>query len=252
MNSLFKTLVFGALLSSSLMADFTRVEMGAGTWNSKPVGSVSYVSGATSGTDISSEKETSNPYVWILIKHPIPVLPNLRLEYADVSTKGIATGTFEDFTIPGTATTQLDFKQYDIIPYYNILDNTGWVTLDLGLDIKLIDTSYTVNGIADVGNGTTYNDSVLLPIPMLYTRVRFEIPTTDIGIEADAKFITYSDSTIYDIRVKIDYTLDFIPVIQPAIEIGYRAQKYEIDEADLDGKVNLEFSGVYVGAMVRF
>ena len=253
MNKILNILLLGALTSVTLMADFTRVEMGAGVWSSKASGSTSYVSGATSGEDISTENSESNPYLWVLIKHPIPVLSNLRLEYADTTNKGTASGTFADFTTTANTTTQLDFTQYDIIPYYNILDNTPWVTLDIGVDIKLIDTNLRADNVTPtVGGGTTYSESILLPIPLLYTRVRFEIPTTDIGLEADAKFISYSDSTVYDVRIKIDYTLDFIPVIQPAVEVGYRKQKYKIDEADLDGKIDLGFSGIYVGAMLRF
>lgn len=252
MNKLLSTLLLGTMFSSMLVADFTRVEMGAGVWNSEPEGSATYTASGVTANDISTEKKATNPYVWILIKHPVPMLPNVRLEYADVSTKGVANGTFEDFTATN-ANTQLDFTQYDIIPYYNLVDNTGWITLDLGLDIKLIDASYQANGVTPVvGGGTTYSESLLIPIPLVYTRVRFEIPSTDIGLEADAKFISYSDSRVYDVRAKIDYTLDFFPVLQPAIEIGYRKQKYKIDENDLDGKINLVFSGFYVGAMVRF
>lgn len=252
MNRLLKTILVGALFSSGLMADFTRVEMGAGVWSSEPTGTASYTANGVTAYDIATQKKETNPYIWVLIKHPVPVVPNLRLEYTDVSTKGIANGTFEDF-IATNGQTQLSLKQYDIIPYYNILDNTGFVTLDLGLDIKLIDASYQANGVTPlVGGGTTYSENMLLPIPLVYTRLRFEIPATDIGLETDAKYISYSDSTVYDIRVKVDYTLDFIPVLQPAIEVGYRKQKYDINENDLSGKINLEFSGFYAGAMIRF
>ncbi|MBC8237811.1 MAG: TIGR04219 family outer membrane beta-barrel protein [Helicobacteraceae bacterium] len=240
------------MFGATLLADFTRVEMGAGAWKSSPKGFASYTATGLTAYDVSTEKEETNPYVWILIKHPIPVLPNLRLEYADVTTKGIANGAFKEFTAVN-ANTQLDLTQFDIVPYYNILDNTAWVTLDLGLDIKLIDASFRADGVTGVtGGGSSYTDSALLPIPLIYTRLRLEIPGTDIGLEGDAKFITYSDSTIYDVRVKIDYTLDFVPVIQPAVEIGYRKQKYKIDEDDLDGKLNMEFSGIYAGIMLRF
>ncbi len=252
MNKLVSVLLLGVMFGATLLADFTRVEMGAGAWKSSPKGFSSYTATGITAYDVSTEKEETNPYVWILIKHPIPVVPNLRLEYVDVTTKGLATGTFKNFTATN-ANTQLDLTQYDIIPYYNILDNTAWITLDLGLDIKLLDTSYQADGVTGVtGGGSSYSDSALLPIPLVYTRVRFEIPGTNIGLEGDAKYIAYSDSTIYDVRVKVDYTLDFIPVIQPAVEIGYRKQKYDIDEDDLDAKLNMEFSGVYAGIMLRF
>jgi len=174
----------------------------------------------------------------------------LRLEYVSLEDSGTATGRFEDFDIGGVNTSMFyDMKQYDIIPYYNLLDNTAWITLDLGLDIKVIDISYDVDPLIPfVG----YSGSETLAIPLLYVRTRVEIPATDIGLEADVKYVTTGDSTVYDIRAKVDYTLDFIPLIQPAIEIGYRIQKMDIDESGVDFKIDLEFSGVYAGVMLRF
>jgi len=110
LNALIKTITLTSLLTSSLMADFTRVEMGAGLWNAESSGSASYVSGALSGTDTSNGQDTTNAYVWILMKHPIPLIPNLRLEYANVSSSGIAVGTFENFSST-TGRTQLELTK---------------------------------------------------------------------------------------------------------------------------------------------
>lgn len=251
MKKIITMLGFALLLSTSLVADFLKVEMGAGVWLNTPSGQKTYASGIDIGTDVSLENENTNPYIWLYLKHPVPVLPNLRLEYVDVSTNGIANGTFEDFEALSSST-QFDVTQYDIIPYYNLLDNTAWVTLDLGLDIKILEATYSASNVTATDLSTTYSESGSVVLPLIYTRARVEIPSTNIGLEADAKFISYSSSTVYDVRVKIDYTLEIIPAIQPAIELGYRTQKYDIDEADLDGKFNLEFSGFYVGAMIRF
>ncbi|HEY9203198.1 MAG TPA: TIGR04219 family outer membrane beta-barrel protein, partial [Sulfurimonas sp.] len=146
-------------------------------------------------------------------------------------------------------TLSYDMKQYDIIPYYNILDNTAWITLDLGLDIKIVDASYTAAPSAPF---TGYSDSVTFALPLLYVRTRVEIPATNIGLEADVKYVTTGDSTVYDVRAKVDYTLDFIPVVQPALEVGYRVQKLDIDESGVDAKLDIDFSGIYAGLMLRF
>ncbi|MFA5233499.1 MAG: TIGR04219 family outer membrane beta-barrel protein [Sulfurimonas sp.] len=250
MKKVFYSLACTALLASCVMADFTRVEMGAGAWSQTPKGEASYTDGGADGRYVSNEKEENSAYVWALVKHPIPIVPNLRLEYVTLEDSGLATGEFEDFDI-GAATTTLsyDMKQYDIIPYYNILDNTAWITLDLGLDIKVVDLSYTAAPSAPF---TGYDDSVTFAVPLLYVRGRVEIPATDIGLEADVKYITTGDSTVYDVRAKVDYTLDFIPAIQPAIEVGYRAQKLDIDESGVDAKLDIDYSGFYAGLMVRF
>ena len=155
MKLYFFTVIFGVILSSNLIADFTRVEMGAGAWMSSPKGEVSYTASGITANDISTEKETTNPYVWIYIKHPVPILPNFRLEYVETSTRGLASGTFKDFTAAANTPTQLDIKQFDIIPYYNILDNTAWITLDLGLDIKVIDATYKADSVTEPGVGVT-------------------------------------------------------------------------------------------------
>ena len=239
-------------LSNILSADMARVEMGVGAWTQDTSGTASYKDNGANGEYKSYEKDYSQAYVWMLIKHPIPILPNLRLEYASLEDEGIVSGSFKDFDIPIGETSRLtyDMKQYDIIPYYNLLDNTAWITLDLGLDIKIIDVSYDV---AATGTYEGYSDDEMIAVPLLYVRTRMEIPSTDIGLEADVKYVSYKDSKVYDVRAKIDYTLSFIPVIQPAIEIGYRMQKLDLNEDDFsDASVDMEFSGVYAGLMLRF
>jgi outer membrane protein len=250
MKKILYTLTCGAVLASTVMADFTRVEMGAGAWAQNSKGNATYTDGGANGLYTSSKNKEISPYVWMLIKHPVPLLPNIRLEYVSLEDKGIASGKFKDFDIGAASTTlSYDMKQYDIIPYYNILDNTAWITLDLGLDIKIIDASYNA---APTTGFAGYKDSVTFPVPLLYARARVQIPSTNLGFETDIKYITTGNSTVYDVRAKVDYLFDFIPAVQPALEVGYRAQKIDIDDSSADAKLDIEFSGFYAGLMLRF
>ena len=250
-----------ALFASAASADFTRVEAGAGVWQQTPNGYASRDDGdgvlSLKGTYTSDKKESSETYAWILIKHPIPILPNLRLEYVSISDEGTTQGTsIGGITMPaGIASlpTTIDMKQYDIIPYYNLLDNTFWMTVDLGLDVKVIQSDATVAAVniaVPPASFPGYSSSDTTAIPLLYLRTRVEIPVTNIGVEADVKAITDGTNTMYDARAKVDYTLDFIPVVQPAIEVGYRVQKLKIDDGAT--QIDLDYSGVYAGLMVRF
>ena len=259
MKKILTTLACGAILATTASADMARLEMGAGVWNQTPTGIMSYTDSlGVTGAYTSDEKEDSTGYVWMLIKHPIPIVPNLRLEYTNLKDTGIIDGSFEAFELPGTSPTvagSLELTQFDVIPYYNILDNTAWTTLDIGIDFKVQKTTFEAEDVEVGGVTENYSDSETIVIPMAYARVRVEIPGTDIGLEADGKYITYDGSTISDFRAKVDYTLSFIPVIQPAIEIGYRVQKFDItvDEDDSsESKMDMEFSGVYAGLMLRF
>jgi len=253
MKKIISTLALGALLSSSLYADMGRLEMGIGGWSYEPEGTLIYTdSGATATNTLTKTKDTSM-YAWMLIKHPIPILPNLRLEYANIASDGVANGSFKDFVAPVNTATKIEMTQFDVIPYYNLLDNTFWTTLDLGIDLKVIQTDYLAKGVNYDGLvNADYKDSKDIIIPLAYARLRVEIPATNIGLETDVKYVTYDGSTVYDVRAKLDYTFDFIPVVQPALEVGYRVQKFDLKDSDDKTKLDMEFSGFYAGLMLRF
>jgi len=241
-------MVSAAVFAATASADFVRTEMGVGTWIGTSSGKIVGEKYGFEGVDTSVEESETNLYAWAMMKHFVPVVPNLRVEYVDITSTGEATGTLSGVSIPGSTATKLKMKQLDVIPYYNILDNTAWITLDLGIDFKIIDATYTVDGFAG-SNG--YKTTETLVIPLGYVRGRMQVPGTNFGAEADVKYIAYDHNTVYDIRAKVDYTFDITPVIQPAIEVGYRMQKYQTDKTS-DISLDLDFSGVYAGVMLRF
>lgn len=236
--------ISSTLLLSVANADFLRAEVGAGAWFSKSSGNIKADSSGLSGVDSSKEKTKTNMYAWALFKHFVPVVPNLKVEYSKVESIGVANENFGSYSTSGEES-ELIMKQLDIIPYYNILDNTFWTTIDLGVDIKIIDAQYSVSNVPASKVTKT------IPLPMGYARARVEVPFTGIGIEADAKYVKYSDNLAYDAKAKIDYTFDITPLIKPAIEIGYRVQKVEVDRLS-DLKTDLDFKGIYAGLMLRF
>ena len=260
MKKILSTFALGAtLLSTAANADFTRVEAGAGAWSYKPSGYASRTDNAGTlkldGTYTSSEKASTGGYLWLFVKHPLPIVPNLRLEYVTFTDEGSVTGKVNGTAIPNNlaADTTIDIRQYDIVPYYNVLDNTFWMTVDLGVDVKIIQTDATIAPVTELGvqvyDGDSSSDQTI--VPLLYLRDRVQIPFTGIGIEADAKAITDGTNTMYDVRAKVDYTLDFVPVVQPAIEVGYRMQKLRVDDGDTS-QIDLQYSGLYMGIMARF
>lgn len=248
MKKILSTLAFGAMVATGANADVIRVEAGAGMWAQSPSGTITYTNGSVNGTYTSKKEDYTGMYAWMLIKHPLPVIPNVRLEYTDIKDEGVVDGSFKDFTSTNSPA-RLKLKEYDILPYYNILDNTFWATLDLGLNIRILDSKFEVD---TTSAGTSYKDNSTVVIPMLYARVRTEIPMTNFGLETDIKYITYDGSTVYDARAKVDYTFDITPLIQPALEVGYRVQKFDTKSDDDKTKMDMDFSGVYAGLMVRF
>lgn len=251
MKKLMSTLSLAAVIATTANADFLRVEMGAGAWQQVPNSSATASDGSgllkLNGDYYSNDDAKTSGYFWAILKHPLPVVPNLRVEYAATAEEGSTDGTVNGYTLSDIASTKLETTQIDVIPYYNLLDNTFWITVDLGLDLKIVQTDATVEKIA---NFPGYSDDENLILPLVYLRGRVQVPATGLGAEADVKYITDGDSTVYDIRAKVDYTFDIFPVVQPGIEIGYRMEK--ADRKDGSYKVNLDYQGVYVGAMLRF
>ncbi len=247
-----RSLIVAVLTTSVANADFIRVEAGAGVWQQNPSGAITYKKSLLKGTYTSKEKSESGLYLWAYLKHPVPLVPNLRVEYATTKDKGVVSGTFKGFRASGADAT-FETKQFDIIPYYNILDNLAWATVDVGIDLKVFEATYDAKNVLVSGVMTpSYSSSDSAVIPLAYLRGRAEIPMTQIGLEADVKYISYDGSTVYDARAKVDYTFDITPVIQPTIEAGYRIQKFDVKADDDKIRMDMEFSGPYMGLFLRF
>lgn len=262
MKKFLGVLLTAGLLGTIAQADVLRIEAGAGMWNQDPEGHIQYQdSPSFSNSDVGYSDEDKF-YLWVNIKHPVPILPNIRLEYTPMEFSGTSTTAFQykntEFS-PGAQST-LTMDQYDAILYYNILDNTGWTTVDLGLDVKYIDTSFDASGqgrtvvplSAFVSSSISESESLVLP--MAYARVRVQIPATDIGFEGDIKYVSYKSSDVYDYRLKADYTFD-LTAVDLGIEAGYRFVNINIDHNDfssLDTTGDIHVSGFYAGIMARF
>ena len=255
MSKILSGLLLAGLLGTVAQADILRVEMGAGVWQNDLSGSLSSGTPANViNADILNYDKETKGYAWMYIKHPVPVLPNLRLEYAAVDFSGASSQNFvyKGTTYNAGAQSDLTLDQIDVIMYYNILDNTAWVTLDLGLDIKVIQSDFSAvqsSGLNPVSVKET------LPIPMAYGRARFEIPGVDIGVEGNVKYTAYKDSKVMDYAIKADYTLVDILPVDVGLEVGYRFENVDIDKDDFssfDVNADLEVDGVFFGAVVKF
>ncbi len=275
MKKILTTLVTLTVLATTLSADFIRVEAGAGVWGQTKDKGYVYIKDNDSEVEaeyVSNKDDEIGIYAWAYIKHFVPFIPNLRLEYSEITDNGKSNGSFYGTLDIDNVQTDIDIKQFEFIPYYNILDNTFWITLDLGLDLKILDIDYythlskekikaqTAMGSIPIGNLLPdYSDSIQLPVPMLYGRARAELPISNLGAEIVIKYISISDMgdlkkiDISDINIKVDYTFEITPFIQPGFEIGYR--QFIIDtevSGDTEMITDFQFSGVYAGLMVRF
>lgn len=244
-----RTILAATLLagSSNLFADTLAISAGAGIWQASPSGDFRDSTGTTINVtdELFWSKENQN-FFFVTFEHPVPIIPNVRLSAVklDQSGSGTLTKTIKiggiTYTGSENITDSFSLDQKDLTLYYEILDNV--VSVDLGLNIKLADISYTITGST---SGTT-SDSFSTTIPMIYGLVGVS-PIPDLIISLEGSAIGYSGSSITDFTAKVAYTTNFFV----GVEAGYRAQKYKFDEVS-GYTSNLEFKGPYAGLYVKF
>ena len=249
---------------SHAYAGLLKVESGVGVWQSAASGTITSTLNQTLyfQDNLSSHDSVQNGYLYLSVKHPLPIFPNTRFEYVDVSTSGhnVEAGTSTSIPLSSVSVTSnsvssdLSMRQYDAIFFYNVVDKHMGITVDVGMDIKYLVTDYKINTLS-----VSSDDSSL--IPLVYLRGRMDIPMTPLGVESDIKYITDGSSTVYDIRFKVDYTMKFTPLIHPGLELGYRIQQFtsDGDESALIGPIlssdtntDIGFSGLYGGLNLKF
>jgi len=248
--------IFSVLGTLSLLAAtqcFALVDVGVGAWQTKPSGTMNIDDNRIDLDTSGTADDSSTIYAYAKLEHPIPILPNLRVEYTDPSFDG---DTRFDFGSGAESASQtLKLKQFDAILYWDLLGLVPlpWLTINFGLDVKMIDGSYKATSTATT---SIYDENFKLAIPAGYLNPRVEIPMTGIGLEVSVKYIGgLMESSMTDVMAKVDYTLDFIPVIQPGVELGYRMQQIKLDSSDIDVKgfdADVKNEGIYGGLFLHF
>jgi len=235
-----KTLAIMTLATSFSMADFIGGELNVGYYNHAPSGMVQY-----QGTPIDIEndlkwKDEGDMFIKAYFEHPLPIIPNIKVGYTEFghSGAGVINKNFEfggeTYTIGSNIDSAFDLKMYDLTLYYELLDN--WINIDAGLNVKYIDGDISVKDNKGLSESTDFQ----VPVPMLYAKARFDVPTTDLSFQAEANYISYSGNTLYDAEVGARYTL----ALGLGIEAGYKTMKLKLDDVS-DLSIDTDFSGAY-------
>lgn len=218
---------------------------GVGSWQSDYSGNVGEPS-----IDLQELgfKKQDNTYFYIALEHPIPLLPNIRLDKVDISSSQAATIN-KTFEIDGTTfiandkvSSDFDLSHIDATLYYEILDN--WVNLDLGLTARKFDGYVYASSVLS-GNKRVAIDQTL---PLLYVKAQFDLPFTGLSAGGDAKYVSFDGDKISDYSLKLSYMFD--SALDIGVEAGYRKMSLTVDDSDLQAKVDLD--GPYAAFIAHF
>ena len=198
-------------------------------------------------------KGESGSYLYVAIEHGVPILPNFKLAFSDITesadnltTRNIFIGGVE-FPSPSYVRTDLDFSHYDLTMYYELLDN--WVNLDLGLTVRKMDGELEAQGyyLPMPNQRINAREDLDFTVPLLYGKARFDLPLTGLYAGIEGNWIGAGGTQLYDLWGKIGYTFAF----GLGLEAGMRKLALELDDVDdLDADVTLD--GTYIAATFHF
>jgi len=202
--------------------------------------------------------DENNPYVWVKLIHPIPIIPNVKLQYTRYDSSGhsnyVAGGVeiFGDFTIPASLTnvdTSMEIDSYDITFFYEIKPVV--FDLEAGFGIDFWQGHTKIHGTSQATNITkTWVDedwSVILPY--LYAHAE-SMQFFGFSALADIKFAQLGDNYHHEYLGAIKYTIDIVGPINPFVKLGYKYK--EAYGEDGDNETKIEYKGFFLEVGAKF
>ncbi|MFT7879453.1 MAG: TIGR04219 family outer membrane beta-barrel protein [Sulfurimonas sp.] len=257
-RTLVKTVFSTLLISIPINADTIGGELSLGGYSHTPKGFATYdfydSEARTSVEDTLHWEESKDLFFKAYFEHPVFFLPNVKLEYSDLSHEG--SGQVSNFTwggisgFSGDIYNKMDMQAFDVTLYYELLDN--WVSLDTGITLRHVYGDITVETRTTMmmqqyeyePEKAEYDEW----IPMVYLKTRFELPTTDLMLQAELNAISYEGAAMYDALFTLRYTFG----MGLGIEGGYRIIHLEDNDLGANLAIDVDFKGPYAALVWDF
>lgn len=239
-----------ALMSASSHADtILGVYVGAQVWQTDTSGGFA---DSSSTADFSFDDE-SNTALFIAFEHPVPFIPNVKINRTSLDNTG-STVLTTNFTFDGqlyTANSEVnsdvEIDATDFILYYELFDNDV-VSFDLGVNAKYIDGTL---GVVDSASNTAGSVEFSGVIPMAYSKVQLGLPFTGLSAYFEGSYLSFDDHEVSDYQAAVQYSFIESIAIDMTLQLGYRNVTVDIEDLD-DVYADMEFDGVFAGLELHF
>lgn len=239
-----------ALMSASSHADtIMGVYVGAQVWQTDTSGGFA---DSSSTADFSFDDE-SNTALYIAFEHPVPFIPNVKINRTSLNNTG-STVLTTNFTFDGqlyTANSEVnsdvEIDATDFILYYELFDNDV-VSFDLGVNAKYIDGTL---GVVDSASNTAGSVEFSGVIPMAYSKVQLGLPFTGLSAYFEGSYLSFDDHEVSDYQAAVQYSFIESIAIDMTLQLGYRNVTVDIEDLD-DVYADMEFDGVFAGLELHF
>lgn len=254
-----RTTALALLLSSSFAladgGDFFDIKVGKGSWSvDAPVGT--FGDSKTNTIDLTNDFGIQNgtaDYMWAEFQHGIPLIPHVRVEYAEMSFAGSSTAIFSfgPYSYAANLESTLVLDNVDVIAFYDIGLFDDFIDFNYGVGAKVI--AGELVGTED-GTGLTQSAPIGAAAIYAYLNVRGELP---LGFGVDVAYKWYpggvtidGDLEFNESIAKVDYTLEWA-VFKLGLEAGYRTMDLTLDLPTDKLYIHTELSGTFVGAFLK-
>tara|TARA_B100001094_G_scaffold332850_2_gene406863 strand:+ start:5176 stop:5859 length:684 start_codon:yes stop_codon:yes gene_type:complete len=171
-----------------------------------------------------------NPSYWIKFEHFIPTLPNIKVQFDDVST------SLEHNLVDHN----LKLTQMHYTLYYEVLDN-GLVSADVGLNYTSVQGDMSTPQHAEIDLEQSQWAA--------YISSELAFPGTDFFAFADA-LVGFDPAAYHDIQAGLGWRVSALADFDT--KIGYRYTGIEGEESGTKTDYTLAHRGVFAGVSVSF
>lgn len=228
------------------------VEAALGGWQQNPSGDLAYkATNSNDYLDVEDDLDYGDELrIHGRVKIDMPLFfPNIYLmgsptEFDGTGEKDVAFSFGdEDFDANIPFYSKLTFDQYDVALFYGLpflrtatLDR---LNVDIGLNVRIVDLEAEIRQDA---SGLREDYSETLAVPQIYLGAQLELLDW-LTVEAEGRGISISDSSMYSVIGRLRFNM-FGPAFVAA---GYRYDKIDVDEDDLDAEFTLQGPFAEVG-----
>ena len=259
-----------ALITAGLVslasADLLSVSAGVGYWKENISGyvkkdnTINYfgtISNYGGTTGYLGLKDETRPYLWVKFIHPVPFIPNVKLQYTNYDTSGhsnyiagnVKIGDVNINTALVNADTTQTIKSYDATFFYEFKPVVADIEAGFGVDYWKGYTRIYGTSQATGETKTWVDNNWEVILPYLYAHIE-TMKFFGFSAIANVKWAKAGENHHYDYTGAIKYTIDVPGPVNPFIKVGYR---YKEVYGESDGTSTLlKYKGAFLELGAKF
>lgn len=225
-------------------APLVDVYAGANYWHPDTSGTIASGDGDIDMHQDLGYSHSNQNNVYVGLEQPLPLLPNVRVSYMDLSDSASNTIVkpivFDNHAFTGNVHSSYDLKMLDGTLYWSPLNN--WVKLDLGLTVRHIKADIKIRGA-----GQEAEKNVDKTFPLAHVAAEADLPLSGAYVGASVDGVSYDGSHLLDYDAHVGWRSDALL----GIRAGYRRMELKLnDVGGVDS--DLKIGGPYVGLTLNF